>query len=303
MRCIYCMPQEYKGWAEKKDRLSADEIIKIICSAAELGVRKIRFTGGEPTIRADIVDIVRETAKIPGIECIGMSTNGSRLTKLAVPLRQAGLRTINISLDTIDPGIFHSITGGNLESVINGINCAIEAGFERIKLNCVLMRGINDWNLLDLVEFAGRYGLPIRLIELMPVSSQRFAAEKFISIDEAKAILGAYDELEPVPEHNLGWGPAKYYRLRKIGALVGFIGAMTQAHFCETCNKMRLTSDGKIRPCLGSHGEVDLLSILRNGGNEVYLQGLIEEAMNSKPLSHSFVEGYTPLRPMCAIGG
>lgn len=302
-RCIYCMPNGYHGWAEKTDHLSIDEIVKIVSESAKLGIRKVRITGGEPTIRKDLAQIVKEIHQIDGIKSIGLSTNGSRLEKLAEPLRQAGLRTVNVSLDALEPELYHKITGGNLDEVLKGIKTAINTGFEMIKLNCVLMRNINENQIIPLVQFSAEHGLPLRLIELMPVTSVAFVNKNFLSIMEAMEIISRYDELVKMDDHNYGWGPAKYYRLAKTGAAVGFIGAMTRPHFCETCNKMRLTSDGRLRPCLGNNGEVNLTLALRSQNNSQHLRDLIITAMKSKPLKHDFHQNYLPQRPMTAIGG
>ena len=258
-RCLYCMPEGYKGWESKPDHLTADEIIRVVRVAAGLGFRKFRLTGGEPLVRADVPEIVRAMTAIPGVESVGLSTNGMKLAALAQPLRDAGLRTVNVSLDALDPAIYHRITGGDVTRVLAGIRAAVAAGFERVKLNCVLMRGVNEQEIWPLVLFAAEHGLPLRLIELMPVTTTDVLTEKnFLPCGEAMQMLAQKDELIPQPDRKLGHGPAKYYLLKQTGALVGFIGALTNQHFCEKCNKMRLTADGKVRPCLGNHVEVDL---------------------------------------------
>jgi cyclic pyranopterin phosphate synthase len=241
---------------------------------------------------------------LPGVECIGLSTNGTRLAKLAGDLHEAGLRTVNISLDALDAQIYQRVTGGKVESVLAGIRAALAAGFECVKLNCVLMRGVNESEIWPLVLFAAEHGLLLRLIELMPVTSTSVLTEEnFFPIQAAMDILSQRDELIPQPDTRLGWGPAKYYRLRRADVLVGFIGAVTNPHFCETCNKMRLTADGKIRPCLGDHGELDLAAVLRQGATDADLARFLEQAILRKPLAHSFLNGFTPCRPMTAIGG
>jgi len=303
-RCLYCMPEGYRGWRTRPDHLTREEIVRVARVAVRLGFRKFRLTGGEPLVRDDVVEITRELAAMPGVHCVGLSTNGLRLAALAPPLRDAGLRTVNISLDALNPELYRKITGGQLERVLDGIQAAVQCGFERIKLNCVLMRGVNEKEIWPLTLFAAELGLPLRLIELMPVTSSDVLDERnFFSIGEAMKLLGQHDEMTPVPNPRLGWGPAKYYRLRRTGALVGFIGALTTPHFCEHCNKMRLTADGKIRPCLGDHGELDLGALLRRGASDAELEEFFREAMARKPLAHSFLQGFTPCRPMTAIGG
>jgi GTP 3',8-cyclase len=303
-QCLYCMPAGYRGWERKPDPLTADEILRVVRVAAGMGFRKFRLTGGEPLVRADLVEIVRGMRATPGVEVIGLSTNGTRLAALAQPLRDAGLCTANVSLDTLDAGRYRRVTGGNLASVLAGIRAAVQARYERVKLNCVLMRGVNEADLWPLVLFAAEHGLPLRFIELMPVSSAGVLHPKtFLSISEVMDQLRERDELLPQPSAYLGWGPAKYYRLKRTGALVGFIGAMTTPHFCETCNKMRLTADGKVRPCLGDHGEVDLRHVLRVGPSDAAVREVLLAALQRKPRAHWFCGSYQPGRPMTAIGG
>ena len=303
-RCLYCMPEGYKGWEQSRDHLTADEIIRVVRVAAELGFRKFRLTGGEPLVRADATEIVREMKKLSGVEMIGLSTNGTRLEKLAQPLRAAGVRAVNVSLDALDAEIYKRVTGGDVGAVIAGIRAAVAAGFERVKLNCVLMRGVNEQEIWPLVLFAAEHSLPLRFIELMPLTRTDVLTEKnFLPIGEAMNLLRQRDELVPAPETRIGHGPAQYYSLKQTGALVGFIGALTNLHFCEACNKMRLTADGKIRPCLGDHGEIDLRSALRENAGDAELKKIFLAALQSKPLEHQFRDNYQPARPMTAIGG
>ena len=299
-RCLYCMPEGYSGWAGKEDHLSPDEILRVVKTAANLGFRKFRLTGGEPLVRRDIVEIARRIWEVPGVETLGISSNGLRLPELAVPLRQAGVRSVNISLDTLDPVIYKTLTGGSLERVLAGIEAALAAGFERVKLNAVLMRGINENQLIPLVRFAEQRDCPMRFIELMPVGPDAPINDKhFFSIPEAMAVLGNVAPLVPSKHERIGNGPAKYFRLGN--ALVGFIGAMTCAEFCADCNKMRLTADGKIRPCLGHDSEIDLKPALRGGVSSV--QELMEFALVKKPEKHAFAESVDRQRPMTAVGG
>src|SRR6185312_616113 len=303
-RCLYCMPEGYKGWEAQRDHLSAEEILRVVRVATELGFRKFRLTGGEPLVRSDILEIARGIKIFPEVKCLLLSTNGIRLANLAKPLREAGIRAVNVSLDALDPKIYKQITGGDVNLVLHGIHAAIEAGFETVKLNCVLMRGINEQEIWPMVLFAAEHGLPLRFIELMPLTRTDVLTEKnFFPIGEAMQLLSQRDELIPVPEKKLGHGPAKYFQLKHTGAIVGFIGAMTNLHFCESCNKMRLTADGKIRPCLGQHGEIDLREALRNNISDEQLRHLFLEALRQKPLEHQFRENYQPSRPMTAIGG
>lgn len=303
-RCLYCMPEGYRGWRCRPDHLTTDEILRVVRVAAGLGFRKFRLTGGEPLVRSDLTAIVRGMTVTPGVECVGLSTNGTRLAALASSLRKAGLRTINVSLDALDAGVYRRITGGDVHAVLAGIRAARAAGFERVKLNMVLMRALNEQEIWPLIHFAAEHDLPLRLIELMPLTSVDTLAESnFLPIEEARRLITARDELIPQPSAYLGWGPANYYRLRRTGALVGFIGAMTTPHFCETCNKMRLTADGKLRPCLGDHGELDLREGLRSAASDSELRDLLQRAIRLKPLAHQMRKHFQPCRPMTAIGG
>jgi len=303
-RCLYCMPEGYRGWERKPDHLTAEEIVRVVRVAAGMGVRYFRLTGGEPLVRADLVDLVRSLAEVPGVACLGLSTNGRRLAAGAQALRRAGLRTVNISLDALDPRVYRRITGAALEPVLDGIRAAIAAGFERVKLNCVLLRGVNESELWPLVLFAAEHGLPLRLIELMPVTTPSVLTERnFMPLGHAVELLRRRDELVPEPDPHLGWGPAEYYRLRHTGAWVGLIGAMTRPRFCEACNKMRLTAEGKVRPCLGDHAEVDLRSALRPTSRDEVVRERLRQALQAKPRRHAFEHQYQPGRPMAAIGG
>lgn len=303
-RCLYCRPEGYKSWERKAGHLTAAELLRVVRVAAEMGFRKFRLTGGEPLVRGDVPDIVRGMAAMEGVAAIGLSTNGTRLAPLAHPLRDAGLRTVNVSLDALDPDLYRRITGADLGPVLAGIRAAVSAGFECVKLNCVLMRGVTEQELWPLTLFAAEHGLPLRFIELMPLAkTQVLTAENFMPVREAMELLGRKDELIPQPDWRLGFGPAKYYHLKHTGARVGFIGAMTNQHFCSTCNKLRLTADGKVRPCLGHHGEVDLRPALRDGADDAVVRHLLFAGLRGKPLEHEFCGEYQPSRPMTAIGG
>lgn len=315
-RCVYCMPQELQEWLPRADILTYEEIARLVRVSATLGVTKLRVTGGEPLTRRNVLECFRLLHDVPGIEDTGVSTNGSLLGQ-AVPdhggltmarcLRTYGVRTLNISLDTLDPAAYLGITGrGFLGKTLDGIQAAREAGFGRgeIKLNCVLMRGRNEDQLAPLVEFAGENDLLLRFIELMPVSTTDVLTEaNFLPIAEARRTLEArLGALIPDPGFRTN-GPASYYQLPGSGQRVGFIGAMTNLHFCENCNKLRLTCDGKLRPCLGSHLEFDLREPLRAGATDEELRDLFVEVVARKPRQHDFRENYQPDRKMVAIGG
>ena len=311
-RCTYCMPQELQEWLPREEILTYEETLRLIRIAADLGVTKIRVTGGEPLTRRGVIDFIREFPKIPGLRDIGLSTNGTLLTRdvahgqtMAAALRDAGVRSVNISLDTLDRNRYSEITGRDLHAqVLAGIDAAISAGFDQIKLNAVLMRGRNEDQLLPLVEFAAARNLILRFIEMMPVSTTEVLDEKnFLPIAEAKRTIEAqYGNLilEPLFRTN---GPATYYQVSNRKQCIGFIGAMTNLHFCESCNKLRLTCDGKLRPCLGSFLEFDIMKPLRAGANDDELRQFFLDVVDRKPEQHDFRNNYQPDRKMIAIGG
>jgi len=311
-RCTYCMPQEFQEWLPRTDILNYEETLRLIRIAAELGVTKIRVTGGEPLTRRAVVDFLREIPKVPGIRSIGLSTNGTLLGRkldsgltMATAVRDAGVQSVNISLDTLDRHVYAQITGRDFhDQVMVGIEAAIEAGFEQIKLNCVLMRGRNQDQLVPLIEFAGTRNLILRFIELMPVSTTEVLNdENFMSILHAKRnIESRYGNLIPEPTFQTN-GPATYYQIPGREQRIGFIGAMTNLHFCESCNKLRLTCDGKLRPCLGSFLEFDIMKPLRAGASDDALRQFFLDVVDRKPLQHDFRENYQPNRKMIAIGG
>jgi len=304
-RCLYCMPEGYKGWAQRADHLTPDEIVRVVESSTTLGFRKFRLTGGEPLVRQDIVEIARRIRELPGVKTLGLSTNGLLLKDLAEPLKQAGVRSINISLDSLDSATYQKLTGGRLENALEGIEAAMNAGFEVVKLNCVLLRGINEDQIVPLTEFGAARNMPVRFIELMPLAPGGPIDDgHFFSVIEAMERLMETDALDHAIDKPQGHGPARYYRTRRNGALVGFIGSVTCEDFCTTCNKLRLTADGKLRPCLGQNGEIDLIPALRNGSdlNELIAEAL-QEAIANKPESHSFGDDFKVNRPMTAIGG
>jgi cyclic pyranopterin phosphate synthase len=272
--------------------------------AATLGFRKFRLTGGEPLLRPGLVDLVRQMAMMPGVGCVALSTNGIKLSTLASPLRAAGARTVNISLDALTPAVYRRITGGPIEPVLEGIRAALAARFEFVKLNTVLMRGLNEQEIWPLIRFSSEHGIPLRLIELMPLTSRDvLSPTNFLPVGEVVQRLRLKEEMVPMPDARLGHGPARYYRLAKSGAVVGFIGAMTNPHFCDTCNKMRLTADGRLRPCLGHHQELSLRDAVADAASDEPLRRVFERAIANKPWEHAFRDHFTPCRPMTAIGG
>jgi cyclic pyranopterin phosphate synthase len=311
-RCTYCMPQELQEWLPRQEILTFEETLRLIRIAADLGVSKVRVTGGEPLTRRDVINFIRRIPDISGINSIGLSTNGTLLGReitsgktMAAALRDAGVQSVNISLDTLDRDTYSQITGRDFhEQVISGIDAAIAAGFGQIKLNTVLMRGRNEDQLIPLIEFAGARDLILRFIEMMPVSTTEVLDEdNFMPILDAKRIIESfYGSLIPETEFRTN-GPAIYYQIPGRKQRIGFIGAMTNLHFCESCNKLRLTCDGKLRPCLGSYLEFDIMKPLRAGATDGELRQFFLDVVELKPAQHDFRDNYQPNRRMIAIGG
>jgi cyclic pyranopterin phosphate synthase len=311
-RCTYCMPQELQEWLPREEILTFEETLRLIRIAAELGVSKVRVTGGEPLTRRNIVHFIAQIPKISGIKSLGLSTNGTLLARqispgktMATALREAGVQSVNISLDTLDRDVYSQITGRDFHAqVLEGVDAAIAVGFDQIKLNTVLMRGRNEDQLIPLIEFAASRNLILRFIEMMPVSTTEVLSEdNFMPILEAKRLIeSVYGSLIPGTEFRTN-GPATYYQIPDRGQRIGFIGAMTNLHFCENCNKLRLTCDGKLRPCLGSYLEFDIMKPLRVGASDEELRQFILDVVERKPEQHDFRDNYQPNRKMIAIGG
>ena len=311
-RCTYCMPHELQEWLAREDVLTYEETLRLIRIAADLGVSKVRITGGEPLTRRDVIGFMERLPAIPGLNDIGISTNGTLLArettpgrKMARALRDAGVNSINISLDTLDRDAYAQTTGRDfLPQVLDGIDAAIAAKFPLIKLNCVLMRGRNEDQLIPLVEFAAERNLLLRFIELMPVSHSEVLDEtNFLPIAEARRNLEThFGALIPEPTFRTN-GPSSYYKVADRDQRLGFIGAMTNLHFCESCNKLRLTCDGKLRPCLGSYLEFDIMKVMRAGASDAELRRFFLDVVERKPEQHDFRESYQPGRMMVAIGG
>jgi GTP 3',8-cyclase len=311
-RCTYCMPHELQEWLAREDVLTYEETLRLIRIATELGVTKVRITGGEPLTRRDVLGFFQRLPAISGINDIGVSTNGTLLarataqgTTMAQALRDAGVNSVNISLDTLDRAVYAQTTGRDfLPQVLDGIDAAIAAKFPLIKLNCVLMRGRNEDQFVPLVEFAASRNLILRFIELMPVSHSDVLNESnFLPIAEAKRNLeGHFGPLIPEPGFRTN-GPSTYYKIAGSDQRLGFIGAITNLHFCESCNKLRLTCDGKLRPCLGSYLEFDIMKVMRAGASDAELKQFFLDVVERKPEQHDFRTNYQPGRMMVAIGG
>ncbi|MBE06427.1 MAG: GTP 3',8-cyclase MoaA [Verrucomicrobiaceae bacterium] len=311
-RCAYCMPNEFQEWLPRDGIMTYEEILRVVRIAADLGVTKIRVTGGEPLTRRDVIPFIKRLSKIEGIQDLGISTNGTLLSNrvegydtAAQALSKAGVRTINVSLDTLDESTYVAITGRPyLNRVIEGIDHSLDAGFERVKINSVLMRGRSEDEILELVDFSHKRNLLLRFIEMMPVSSNDVLKDSnFLPCGEViKSLSDTFGRLQSRSDYKTN-GPASYYMIPGRDQLIGFIGAMTKFHFCESCNKLRLTCDGKLRPCLGSHLEFDLLSEIRCGASDERIANFIRGVVAKKPKEHDFLSNYQPGRKMIAIGG
>ncbi len=312
-RCIYCMPEEGVCLMDHEEILSFEEIVRLTTIATEYGIKHLRLTGGEPLVRPGIVDLVRMLKEIPGIEDIALTTNAVLLPKLGPGLKEAGLDRVNISLDTLDPAEFERITRtGKLESTLAGIDTALELGFHPVKINAVVVRSLEQ----DLIGFAGmsrEKPLHIRFIEYMPVGESSgtddhgWTAADTIPNDELIERLTAEGEergwgtLAPLSQDRqpAGWGPATYYAFPDAQGTVGFISAMSN-HFCASCNRLRLTADGGLRPCLFSDLEFPARTALREG-SEDEVRALFQKALRLKPDAHHNREGTE--RRMSQIGG
>ncbi len=299
LRCKYCIPEKGVPLKQHDDILSFEEIERIVREAAELGVTKVRITGGEPLVRRGISDLVRMVAAVPGIRDIALTTNGLLLAKQAALLKEAGLHRVNISLDSLDPDKYREITrGGDLEQVLEGIRIAREIGLTPIKINAVLIGGFNDSEIESFVELTRNEPIDVRFIELMPIGeASTWSSEHFISND---TVLKRVPGLMPLPVNDKT-SPARYFALSGARGKVGLINPIS-SHFCASCNRIRLTADGRLKPCLNADTEISLLDSLRG---ENCLSTQILEAIRLKPESHNISGAdYKPVsRNMHQIGG
>ena len=304
LRCIYCMPPDGVCLMPHEDILSYEEIYTIVQAATELGITKVRITGGEPLVRLDLPKLIQMLAHIDALDDIALTTNGTLLSGYAAELKQAGLRRVNVSLDTLKQDKFNYITrcDNNPGNVLEGIEVARSVGLNPVKINMVVMGGINDDELLDFANKTINEGWHVRFIELMPFVSEETTASQFVSVNDMRKRLEPLGELEPCLP-SIGNGPAKYFRFPHATGTIGFITPVSE-HFCFHCNRLRLTADGKLRPCLLAEEEIDLKQPMRSGISLAGLKNLIQEAVASKPLRHHLAEGYVPKnRPFTQVGG
>jgi cyclic pyranopterin phosphate synthase len=355
-RCVYCMPEEGAPIAPKDEILTYEEIERLMRIGAELGVRKVRLTGGEPLVRRDIVTLVAQVGRIPGIEDLSMTTNGFLLARCASDLAKAGLNRINISLDTLRPERFQAIARrGNLDDVLSGIDASLQAGMTPIKLNCVAMRGVNDDEVVEFARMSLESPFDVRFIELMPINwsagddgmNEFFALSatngykktgnvtlyanedvatfkntfKMVDPAEQRGMLNSsqmrrmfisageiQNKIESVlgpmePAEIITNGPARSFRLKGAVGTVGFISQITN-DICSRCNRMRITAEGFLRPCLMADGEVDLRTPLRSGATDDEIKELFLTTVRHKPKEHRLEDGLAPIgRNMSQLGG
>ncbi len=305
LRCIYCMPTEGVQLMPRSDILSYEEIYTIVEAAARSGINKVRITGGEPLVRSGLSKLIRMLSHIDPIDDISLTTNGILLAHYAAELKQAGLRRVNISLDTLKPEKFKYIArGGDLGDVLKGIDTARSIGLDPVKINVVVMRGKNDDEILDFGRKTITEAWHVRFIEFMPFGTCGTEGVETVPTSEIQECLQALGKLEPFAGP-AGNGPARYYHFPGSKGSVGFITPMTE-HFCATCNRLRITSDGQLRPCLLGNDEVNLKTALRNGSSDDAIKRLIQQAVIIKREEHHLSGELAPeavTRPMYQIGG
>jgi cyclic pyranopterin phosphate synthase len=302
LRCTYCMPAEGVRLVSHADLLSYEEIAVVVRAAAEVGISKVRISGGEPLVRAELPNLITMLSRLEGIDDLSLTTNGVLLKRHAAELRESGLRRVNVSLDSLRSETFRRITGyDGLSAVLEGIEEAERVGLQPVKVNVVVMRGLNDDELLDFAA-RSRDGWHVRFIELMPIANGGKAQTEFMPADEMLKALSSLGDLDPCLAP-VGDGPAKYYRFPEARGTVGFITPVSE-HFCFKCNRLRLTADGRLLPCLLSDREVDLRPALRAGASTEEIGHLVLKAIASKPEGHKMAQGVMPnRRSMAQVGG
>jgi GTP 3',8-cyclase len=304
LRCSYCMPAEGLDWMAKPEMLTDDELVRLVGIMVGLGVTQVRLTGGEPLLRRSLVDVVRRVAELEPRPRIAMTTNGIGLDRLAGPLAAAGLDRVNVSLDTIDPQHFSRLTRRDrFNDVVSGLKAAADAGLTPVKVNAVAMRGVNDADVPDLLQWCLDRGYDLRFIEQMPLDAQHaWDRSRMVSQAEVLERLGERFRLTPVPER--GSAPAELFLVDGGPATVGVIASVS-APFCGSCDRVRLTADGQLRNCLFARREVDLRGPLREGASDTELADLVIGEMWAKKAGHGIdrPDFEQPQRPMSAIGG
>jgi cyclic pyranopterin phosphate synthase len=305
LRCVYCMPEAGLPWIPKDEILSYEEIVRVVRAAAQIGVTSIRLTGGEPLIRRDLDRLVAMIAAVPGIDDIALSTNGLMLAEQAQGLRDAGLTRVNVSLDTLREDRFFTIARRpGLERVLAGIEAAFDVGLGPVKLNCVAMRGQNDDEIEAFAEMTRRRAIAVRFIEVMPVEENvGLQSGAYISATEILDRIRAIADLQPV-QGPLGNGPARYYAFDGAPGTIGVISPLSH-DYCDTCNRVRLSADGRLKLCLFGDHHIDFRTPLRDGAGEDVIISLFRGAMYVKPERHHLDVGTTAsaMRALSEIGG
>ncbi|RJQ47583.1 MAG: GTP 3',8-cyclase MoaA [Gammaproteobacteria bacterium] len=302
LRCVYCLPRGFKAFEEPEHWLSFDEIERVLRVFGALGVARVRITGGEPLLRKNLAGLAARIKRLPGIKDLSLSTNATQLPKQALALREAGVTRINVSLDSLQAERFHELTGGRLDQVLTGLEAARQAGFDPIRINMVALRGVNEDEIADMVEFCIEHDFTLRLIETMPVGSTgRAAADHYLDLQKVRERLAQHYEL--IPSVMPGGGPARYVRVAGTNLRIGFITPISQ-HFCETCNRVRLSVDGTLYLCLGQEDKLELRPLLRAGVGDDELKQALVDAIARKPERHEFLEKPAQvLRFMSMTGG
>lgn len=306
LRCHYCIPKGFTGFEEPAHWLGFAEVERLIGLFTRFGVRSVRLTGGEPLLRNNLAELAGRLTRLPHLTDLSLSTNGVRLNRQAETLWQAGVRRVNISLDSLQADRFQAITGGKLYKVLNGLQAARDAGFNPVKINMVVMRGINDDEVEAMLEFCLKHGYTLRYIEIMPMGDTgRLASRHYLSLQTVKQQLAKHYALIPaLPASNPeGMGPARYFHIAGSDTKVGFITPISE-HFCATCNRVRLTADGTLYPCLGQNNAVALGRFMRAGMNDDDLLDVIRKTIIEKPERHEFTtQPEKIIRFMSVTGG
>jgi len=286
MRCFYCLPKHFKNFEQPDHWLNIDETERVINAFAELGVARVRITGGEPLVRKNINQLVQRICDIDGIDDLSLSTNASLLSQHAQSLHDAGISRINVSLDSLRADRFRTITGGELGPVLEGLMAARHAGFKPIKINMLALKDINDDEFESMIEFCLEHDFSLRFIETMPMGSTgRKASDHFLDLGKVRKQLST--RFDFIPGVMPGGGPARYVRVNNSDLRIGFITPLSQ-HFCETCNRVRLSVDGTLYLCLGQEHKYELRPLLRQGISDDGLKNAIIEAIAIKPEKHEF---------------
>ncbi len=303
LRCIYCRPWEEIGKKTHQELLSYEEIIRLASLLGELGIKRIRITGGEPLIKRDVIHLIEELAKIKSIEELSLTTNATKLTQFAWLLKIAGIDRINISLDSLDKNRYNQITGGgNLNDVLDGIEEALKARLVPLKINVVVMSEINDDEIEKFARLTLDKDIQVRFIEFMPIGTQMdLWSRRYLPGHVIKERITSYFSLIPTNDV-IGNGPADYYQIEGAMGTLGFISPISN-HFCSRCNRLRLTSDGHLRLCLGNEMEFDLKGAMRNRASDEELKRIIVQAVKQKPKGHQFYKEKINGRQMVAMGG